>query len=59
MAVRNTAQRFDARFPRTGGGEDIDFCLRASPDGLLCVAEVGKEAAAADASSTRDTVECQ
>ncbi|PNH10151.1 hypothetical protein TSOC_003167 [Tetrabaena socialis] len=37
MAVRNTPQRFDPRFPRTGGGEDIDFCLRACPGWLLAV----------------------
>ncbi|KXZ46233.1 hypothetical protein GPECTOR_45g103 [Gonium pectorale] len=37
LAVRNTAQRFNERFPRTGGGEDIDFCLRACPGWLLAV----------------------
>jgi hypothetical protein len=30
MALRNTAERFDLRFPRTGGGEDVDLCLRAT-----------------------------
>lgn len=33
MAVRNTAERFDLRFPKTGGGEDIDFCIRAYSSG--------------------------
>lgn len=28
MACRNTAVRFDVRFPKTGGGEDVDFCIR-------------------------------
>lgn len=44
MAVRNTHHRFDPRFPRTGGGEDIDFCLRAcggGGGGMLAVPEVG------------------
>ena len=41
MAVRNTAARFDGRFPRTGGGEDIDFCLKACPGKLLAVPQVG------------------
>eukprot|EP00198_Chlamydomonas_reinhardtii_P006894 XP_001696230.1 predicted protein [Chlamydomonas reinhardtii] len=43
MAVRNTHHRFDPRFPRTGGGEDIDFCLRAcggGGGGMLAVPEV-------------------
>ena len=39
VAFRNTTERFDLRFPKTGGGEDIDFCLRASPGGLLSVPE--------------------
>lgn len=30
VAVRNTDERFDLRFPPTGGGEDVDFCLRAT-----------------------------
>jgi hypothetical protein len=28
VAARNNPFRFDTRFPRTGGGEDIDWCLR-------------------------------
>jgi hypothetical protein len=28
LAALNTPLRFDTRFPRTGGGEDIDWCLR-------------------------------
>jgi glycosyltransferase involved in cell wall biosynthesis len=37
VAFRNTTERFDLRFPKTGGGEDIDFCLRSAPRGLLAV----------------------
>ena len=39
VAFRNTTERFDLRFPKTGGGEDIDFCIRAAPGGLLSVPE--------------------
>jgi glycosyltransferase involved in cell wall biosynthesis len=28
LCVKRGAERFDLRFPRTGGGEDIDFCLK-------------------------------
>ncbi|GAX81556.1 hypothetical protein CEUSTIGMA_g8984.t1 [Chlamydomonas eustigma] len=37
VAFKNSTNKFDLRFPKTGGGEDIDFCLRASPEGLMCV----------------------
>jgi hypothetical protein len=37
VAFKNTDVKFDCRFPKTGGGEDIDFCLRTSPGGLICV----------------------
>jgi len=37
LAVRNTGKRFDLRYPKTGGGEDVDFCLRACPQGLVAV----------------------
>ncbi len=40
VAFRNTSERFNLCFPRTGGGEDIDFCLRAAPEGLISVSKV-------------------
>ena len=40
VAFKNSGAVFDCRFPKTGGGEDIDFCLRASPGGLVAVPEV-------------------
>ena len=42
LAIKNTTARFDARFPKTGGGEDIDFCLRACPNGMLSVPQVSE-----------------
>jgi hypothetical protein len=30
LVTRRSYQRFDLRFPKTGGGEDIDFCLRTA-----------------------------
>ncbi|GFH16732.1 glyco_trans_2-like domain-containing protein, partial [Haematococcus lacustris] len=27
MALANTPRRFDLRFPKTGGGEDVDLCF--------------------------------
>jgi hypothetical protein len=40
MAVRNNPARFLECFPKTGGGEDIDFCLQAAPGGMLSVPKV-------------------
>lgn len=39
MVLKNSAacHRFGLQFPKTGGGEDIDMCLRAAPEGLLSV----------------------
>jgi len=37
VAYRWTPQRFDRAFPRCGGGEDIDFALRAAPQSLVAV----------------------
>jgi hypothetical protein len=36
MAIRNTSSAaFDLRFPKTGGGEDIDYCLKVTQAGAL------------------------
>lgn len=43
MAVRATGVRFGSGFPRTGGGEDIDFCLRAAPCGMVAVPQVTEQ----------------
>lgn len=40
VAFKNPTIEFDTRFPKTGGGEDIDFCLRVAPEGLVSVPEV-------------------
>lgn len=40
MAARNTPLRFDVRFPKTGGGEDIDHCLRLAGGHMVAVPEV-------------------
>ena len=40
LAVRNTAERFDLRFPKTGGGEDIDWCIRSCDAKLVVVPKV-------------------
>jgi hypothetical protein len=37
MAVKNSRLRFDTRFIKTGGGEDIDYCLQLQKWPLLCV----------------------
>lgn len=39
-AVRNSAHEFDLRFPRTGGGEDIDYCLKATGGRMVPVPQV-------------------
>jgi hypothetical protein len=41
VAVVNTAALFDLRFPKTGGGEDIDYCLRVTGGKLVPVPQVG------------------
>jgi hypothetical protein len=41
VAVVNTAALFDLRFPKTGGGEDIDYCLRVTGGRLVPVPQVG------------------
>jgi glycosyltransferase involved in cell wall biosynthesis len=38
IAMRRTRARFDVDFPRTGGGEDIDFCVK-QPGRLVSVPE--------------------
>jgi hypothetical protein len=40
VAVVNTAVDFDLRFPKTGGGEDIDYCLKVTGSRLLPVPQV-------------------
>lgn len=40
LAVVNTPSEFDLRFPQTGGGEDIDFCLRVTGGRMLPMPQV-------------------
>jgi hypothetical protein len=40
LAVANSPTTFDLRFPKTGGGEDIDYCLKATTGRLLPVPQV-------------------
>ncbi|WIA23095.1 hypothetical protein OEZ86_010001 [Tetradesmus obliquus] len=40
VALVNSAEEFDLRFPKTGGGEDIDYCLRVTGGRLLPVPQV-------------------
>uniref|UniRef100_A0A383VE35 Glycosyltransferase 2-like domain-containing protein n=1 Tax=Tetradesmus obliquus TaxID=3088 RepID=A0A383VE35_TETOB len=40
VALVNCAEEFDLRFPKTGGGEDIDYCLRVAGGRLLPVPQV-------------------
>ncbi|KAF6250336.1 hypothetical protein COO60DRAFT_894741 [Scenedesmus sp. NREL 46B-D3] len=37
LAVANSPVTFDLRFPKTGGGEDIDYCLKVTGGKLLPV----------------------
>jgi hypothetical protein len=37
VAFKNTPVRFDPIFPRTGGGEDIDFAIKAAAGQLIAV----------------------
>lgn len=41
MAVVNTPTLFDLRFPKTGGGEDIDYCLKVTGGKMVPVPQVG------------------
>lgn len=46
VAFANTTALFhDTRFPKTGGGEDIDFCLQAAGGALVPVPQVLTECA--------------
>jgi hypothetical protein len=40
VAFVNTAAQFDLRFPKTGGGEDIDYCLQVACGRLVPVPQV-------------------
>jgi hypothetical protein len=40
VAVVNSHVDFDLRFPKTGGGEDIDYCLKVTGGRLLPVPQV-------------------
>jgi hypothetical protein len=40
VAFVNTAEQFDLRFPKTGGGEDIDYCLKVTGGRLVPVPKV-------------------
>lgn len=40
VALVNTSHQFDLRFPKTGGGEDIDYCLKVTGGGLVPVPQV-------------------
>jgi len=40
MAVVNTDKQFDLRFPKTGGGEDIDYCLQVAGGRMMPVPQV-------------------
>jgi glycosyltransferase involved in cell wall biosynthesis len=43
IVVRNSPLRFDPDFIKTGGGEDIDYCLQLKKWPLLCVPEASAE----------------
>lgn len=40
VTMVNTAQQFDLRFPKTGGGEDIHYCLEVTGGRLIPVPQV-------------------
>lgn len=40
VALINTPDVFDLRFPKTGGGEDIDYCLKVTGGQLVPVPQV-------------------